>query len=259
MTPSQTEHPLLKRPRAIIVGASSGIGAALAHKLAREGYSLALLARREDKLNALCAAINQELGQNIAQAYAHDASQFDQIAPTFQKAIADLGQLDLLVYTSATMPNVDIAEYNFEKDRQMMEVNLLGAMAWFDQAATLFDTTGSGQIVGISSIAGERGRVGNPPYHASKAGMNTFLESLRNRLARKGVHVLTVKPGYVNTELLQAAGGANFWVITPEQAAGDIWKAIRKRKQVIFTPARWRLVGLVVQHIPSVIFRRLSF
>lgn len=259
MTPSQTEHPLLKRPRAIIVGASSGIGAALAHKLAREGYSLALLARREDKLNALCAAINQELGQNIAQAYAHDASRFDQIAPTFQKAIADLGQLDLLVYTSATMPNVDIAEYNFEKDRQMMEVNLLGAMAWFDQAATLFDTIGSGQIVGISSIAGERGRVGNPPYHASKAGMNTFLESLRNRLARKGVHVLTVKPGYVNTELLQAAGGANFWVITPEQAAGDIWKAIRKRKQVIFTPARWRLVGLVVQHIPSAIFRRLSF
>lgn len=253
------EHPLLTRPRAIIVGASSGIGAALARKLAREGYAIALLARRADKLNALCAEINQELDAEVAQPYVHDVTDFDQTPALFQQIIADLGQLDLMVYNAGNMPNVGLAEYNFEKDRQMIEVNLLGAMAWLDQAAALFDATGSGQIVGVSSIAGERGRVGNPPYHTAKAGLSTFLESLRNRLTRKGVHVLTVKPGYVDTELLQAAGGANFWVISPEQAADDSWKAIRKRRQVIFTPARWRLVGLVLQHIPSIIFRRLSF
>src|SRR6185436_924287 len=107
----------------------------------------------------------------------------------------------------------------------------------------------------ISSIAGERGRVKSPAYNTSKAALTTFLEALRNRLTRKGVHVLTVKPGFVETDMLKSATGT-FWVITPEQAAEDIWQAIHHRRQTIFTPGRWMLVALVLRHIPSVIFRR---
>jgi short-subunit dehydrogenase len=111
--------------------------------------------------------------------------------------------------------------------------------------------------VGLSSIAGERGRVRSPAYNASKAALNSYLESLRNRLTRKGVHVLTVKPGFVDTPMLKNAD-KKMWVISPEQAADDIWRAIRGRKQTIFTPARWRLVALALRHVPSIIFRRLS-
>jgi len=248
----------LQRTRAIIVGASSGIGAALARKLATEGYTLALLGRRADLLENLAAAINQSAGQTVALTYPHDVTRYEEIPALFQQIVAALGRLDLIAYVAGVMPPVALGEYNFEKDRQVVEVNLLGAMAWLDQAALLFERQGRGQIVGVSSIAGERGRVGNPPYHAAKAGLSTYLESLRNRLTRKGCHVLTVKPGFVDTEMI-AGAARTFWVISPDQAAEDIWKAIRRRRQVIFTPARWRWVALALHHIPSFIFRRLSF
>ncbi len=252
------EPPLVKRPRAVIVGASSGIGAALARKLAAEGHALALLGRRAERLENLADALNRAAGETVALAFSHDVTRYEEIPTLFQQIIRTLGGVDLVAYVAGVMPAVGPSEYNFAKDRQTVEVNLLGAMAWLDQAAVLFEAQGCGQIVGVSSIAGERGRVGNPPYHAAKAALTTYLESLRNRLTRQGVHVLTVKPGFVDTEML-AGAARTFWVISPDQAAEDIWKAIRRRRQVIFTPARWGLVALALHHIPSFIFRRLSF
>jgi short-subunit dehydrogenase len=140
----------------------------------------------------------------------------------------------------------------------MIDVNFKGAVAWLAKAAGLFERMGSGHLVGISSVAGDRGRVTNPGYNASKAGLSAYLEALRNRLSRKGVHVLTVKPGYVDTDLLPPNIGP-FPVASPEKAASDIWRAIMRRKQVIYTPWWWRYILLIVQHIPSVIFRRMSF
>jgi short-subunit dehydrogenase len=244
-------------PGAIVVGASSGIGAALARKLAREGYRVAALGRRADKLNDLCSQINAELGQGRARPYPHDATRYAEIPALFQTILGDLGQVAVVVYTSGALEPVALSEFNFDKDRAMMDVNLLGAMAWLNQAATTFEHLGTGHLVGVSSIAGERGRVRSPAYNASKAALNSYLESLRNRLTRKGVHVLTVKPGFVDTPMLKNAD-KTLWVISPEQAADDIWRAIRGRKQTIFTPARWRWVALALRHVPSVIFRRLS-
>jgi short-subunit dehydrogenase len=108
-------------------------------------------------------------------------------------------------------------------------------------------------------VAGDRGRVGNPGYNTSKAGLSTYLEALRNRLTRHGVNVLTVKPGFVETEMLKAAQGPTPFMIPTEKAVDDIWKAMRKRRQVIYTPSIWRWIMLAIQHTPSIIFRRLSF
>ena len=101
--------------------------------------------------------------------------------------------------------------------------------------------------------------MGNPAYNAAKAGLNAYLEALRNRLTRHGVHVLTVKPGFVDTPMLRASRAKAFWVIPPEQVADAIWNALRQRKQGFFIPFRWRLVALALRHIPSVVFRRLKF
>jgi short-subunit dehydrogenase len=141
----------------------------------------------------------------------------------------------------------------------MIEVNLIGAMAWLSPVAEMFQNAKAGQIVGISSVAGDRGRIGNPGYNTSKAGLTTYLEALRNRLTRHGVNVLTVKPGFVKTEMLKAAQGGTPFAITPERAAEDIYKAMRRRKQVIYTAPIWRWIMLIIQHVPSVIFRRMSF
>ncbi|MCS7011862.1 MAG: SDR family NAD(P)-dependent oxidoreductase, partial [Anaerolineales bacterium] len=148
--------------------------------------------------------------------------------------------------------------YDFETDRRMTEVNYLGALAWLDPAAMLFQGQGYGIIVGISSVAGDRGRVKNPAYNASKAALTCYLEALRNRLTRQGIHVLTVKPGYVATEMTAGQKGL-FLVASPEKVAADIARAIRRRKQTLYTPWFWALIMLIVRHIPSFIFRRLNF
>ena len=252
--------PLNPRRRGVIIGASDGIGAALARRLAREGYILALLARRAGKLESLCNDINQTSGELRARAYVHDVAQYETVPSLLRRIVADLGGLDLVVFVAGVnYPPGGIDKYNFENDRRMIEVNLIGAMAWLSPVAEMFQSAKTGQIVGIGSVAGDRGRVGNPGYNTSKAGLATYLEALRNRLTRHGVHVLTVKPGFVQTEMLKAAQGATPFTIPVEKAAEDIWNGMKKRKQVIYTASIWRWIMLAIQHTPSFIFRRLSF
>ena len=256
---SKLETAIPEEPRrAIIVGASSGIGAALARRLAAEGNRLALLARRADLLAALCDEINTASVEKRAFPYVHDVTDYDSIPGLLQDITAKLGGLDLFIYNAGISFPSDMEHYEFEKDRRVTEVNYLGALAWLNQVAAMFYQLKAGQIVGISSVAGERGRVGKPAYNASKAALNFYLESLRNRLTRRGVHVLTVKPGYVLTGMTSDLKNPPF-AIPPERAAADICKAIHRRRQVIYTAPIWGLVMLVVRNIPSIIFRRLSF
>lgn len=250
--------PLQPRRRAILVGASSGIGAALARRLARDGWSLALLARRADRLQALCEEINREAGEIRARAYVHDVGHTAEVPALLDRLIADLGGIDLFIYNAGISLPPGLKNYDFEKDRRTMEVNLIGALAWLNPVAALFQSQRAGMIVGVSSVAGERGRVGNPAYNASKAGLTCYLEALRNRLSRYGVHVLTVKPGFVDTDMIAGAKRV-FWVISPERAADAIARAIRRRRQEIYVPARWRLLMWVVRNIPSFLFRRMTF
>jgi len=251
--------PLNPRRRGIIVGASDGIGAALARKLAKEGYTLALVARRKDKLNTLCAEINSSVGEIRALAYVHDVAKYSEVPDLLRKIVADIGGLDLLVFMAAVNFPPGLNNYNFEGDRKMIEVNLIGAMAWLSPVAEMFQNAKAGQIVGISSIAGDRGRIGNPGYNTSKAGLTTYLEALRNRLTRHSVNVLTIKPGFVKTEMLKTVQGGTPFAISPEKAAEDIYNAMRKRKQLMYTASIWRWIMLIIQHVPSVIFRRMSF
>lgn len=250
--------PLNPRLRGLIIGASDGLGAELARKLASEGYSLALIARSKDKLDALCQEINSKGGS--VRSYPHNVTDYDKVPSLLLKIVADLGGLDAVIYVaSVNNPPGGIDKYNFENDRQMIEVNLIGAMAWLTPIAEMFQSAGAGQIVGISSVAGDRGRVGNPGYNTSKAGLTTYLEALRNRLTRRGVNVLTVKPGFMKTEMLKAAPGPTPFAIEPSVAADHILNAMKKRKQVIYTAPIWRWIMLAIQHTPSFIFRKLSF
>ena len=250
--------PLNPRRRGIIIGASDGLGAELARKLAQEGYTLALLARTKDKLDALCTELNGK--EQLARAYVHDVAEYSKVPDLLRKIVADLGGLDLVVFVAGVnYPPGGIDKFNFENDRKMIEVNLIGAMTWLHPISEMFQSAKAGQIVGIASVAGDRGRVGNPGYNTSKAGLATYLEALRNRLTRHGVNVLTVKPGFLKTEMLKAAQGATPFAIEPEKAAADILKAMQKRKQLIYTASIWRWVMLAIQHTPSFIFRKLSF
>lgn len=253
------EPPLARRPRAVVVGASSGIGAAIARRLAAEGYVVAALARSKTDLDKLCNGINKTFGETRALAYEHDVTESTQVPTTFQQLLKDLGGIDALIYVAGVMPRVEIDEFNLDKSQAMIDTNLTGAIAWLGAGAALFQSMKSGNLVGISSVAGDRGRVLNPAYNASKAGLDAYLEALRNRLTRLGVQVLTVKPGFVDTEMLRGSRSPKFGVISPERVAAGVWAAMRDHKQLVYLPWYWRWIMFIVRSVPSFIFRRLSF
>jgi NAD(P)-dependent dehydrogenase (short-subunit alcohol dehydrogenase family) len=139
----------------------------------------------------------------------------------------------------------------------MIDVNLLGAMAWLNPAAAYMEAKQSGVLLGISSIAGERGRRQNPAYCTSKAALTTYLESLRNRLHRYGVDVVTIKPGFVDTRM--TAGKEDLlWQIPPEKAASMALAKAQKGPKTAFVPGRWSLPLFIIRNIPSFVFRKMN-
>ena len=241
---------------ALIVGASSGVGAALARRLAREGYALGLVARRIDRLQSLCDEITSS-HYIRAFAYQHDVLNTTDVPVLLERITNDLGDLDLFIYCAGVLFPNDPTAYHADEDQFMLQVNLVGAAAWINPIAQRFQQRHAGHIVGIGSIAGDHGRRGMPAYTASKAGLHTYLEGMRNRLWREGVTVTTIKLGQVETDMLKNADRKRR-PISAERAADLIWRAIEQRKQTVYVPSWWRWIGLGVQHLPSFIFRRLN-
>ena len=243
--------------QALIVGASSGIGEALARQLAAAGCQVALVARREEELARIAGEIT--LGGGSARYYPHDVREAECVPALFQQICRELGGLDLIIYASGVMPSIEPDEYAFNKDRDMVEVNFLGAIAWLNEAAQRFERAGAGTLVGISSVAGDRGRRGMPVYGATKAALNAYLESLRNRIGRYGASVVTIKPGPVDTPMTQGSGKKLPLLIPAEQAAAQILEAARKRKNVAYVPGAWRIIMFIVRSIPSFVFKKMNF
>lgn len=242
---------------AIVVGASSGIGEMIARQLAATGARVALLARSLDDLERIVSEINREAGEERAVAVVHDVLDTGSVDAVIAETTALLGGYDLLVFSSGIMPEVAPDEYDLAKDERVIRVNTIGAVAWIGQTARRFGERGSGTIVGISSIAGERGRRGNPAYGASKAAMSSYLESIRNRVAVRGVTVVTVKPGFIRTPMTSHIERLPL-AVEADRAAGLILRAAQRGSTVAYIPARWRLIAAVLHIIPSFIFRRLN-
>ncbi|TGN06850.1 SDR family NAD(P)-dependent oxidoreductase [Leptospira ilyithenensis] len=245
----------------IVIGASSGIGKAIAEAELKNGSEVVLVARREKELKAIASKWNKKGQTKPAILVVADVTQFASAEKTVAKAIGELGGLDEVYYASGVMPAVASDEYNIAKDLQMLNVNTLGAVAYINPIATYFAKQGKGKIVGISSIAGERGRKGAPVYNTSKAALNTYLEALRNRLAEKNVQVTTIKPGFVKTEMtegLDLPEKGLLKAITSEEAAEQILKIVAKGKDEAFVPGIWKLVALIIVNIPNFIFKKLS-
>jgi NAD(P)-dependent dehydrogenase (short-subunit alcohol dehydrogenase family) len=241
------------RGRALVIGASSGIGAELVRGLVRDGWRIGAVARRAAELEALRA----ECGAERVVTRVHDVKAVAEVPALFEELVKALGGLDALYYAAGIMPAVAPDEFDTAKDAEIVAINTTGAIAWCNPAAEYFQSRRAGTIVGISSIAGDRGRKGNPAYGASKAALSHYLEALRNRLGDYGVHVCTIKPGPVATPMTAALGDLP-GIVPVERAAREILAAVRRRANVRYVPLRWLGVSLVIRAIPSAIFRRLS-
>jgi NAD(P)-dependent dehydrogenase (short-subunit alcohol dehydrogenase family) len=255
--PAPTSPPVAgEGRRAIVIGASSGIGRALVRQLAGEGYRVAALARRSAELEELRAECEANGGGGTVRGHVHDVRDVEGVGELFETIVRELGGLDLCLFAAGIRPAVAEDEFDTEKDTAMIAVNFTGCVAWLNPVARLFASQRAGTIVAISSVAGDRGRTKAPVYGATKAAMNAYLESLRNRLSDSGVHVCTIKPGFVDTAML---GGAQDlpWVISAPTAARRILRAARRRVNVRYVPMRWWWVMAVIRAIPSCVFSRL--
>ncbi|MDF1838552.1 MAG: SDR family NAD(P)-dependent oxidoreductase [Planctomycetota bacterium] len=241
---------------AMVIGASSGMGEALVRLLAQQGYTVGAVARRSERLEALAQEMELEPGRVVV--LAQDVTDTDGVQAAFAALASQVGEVELFIYAAGVMPEVGPTEYNTQKDLRQVAVNLGGAMAWCNEAANLFQSQRSGTLVGIGSVAGDRGRKGNPAYHATKAGFATYLESLRNRLSEVGVHVLTIKPGMVETPMTDHLDEL-MWPISAEKAAETILgSAQRGFFNTRYVPMRWWAVATVIRSIPSFLFKKMS-
>jgi decaprenylphospho-beta-D-erythro-pentofuranosid-2-ulose 2-reductase len=242
--------------KVLIIGGTSGIAQAMAGELARTGAALYLLGRSAPRLELVAANLKTRYGVNVTTA-AINFDDFAAHAPAIDQAATHLGGLDLAVLCHGSLGDQKACEQDFRLAEAEFRTNCLGAMSFLTHLANRFEQQRAGQIIAISSVAGDRGRQSNYIYGAAKAGLTAYLQGLRNRLYPQGVKVLTVKPGFVDTPMT-AHLKKGLLVASPGKVASDILRAAEKDRCVLYTPWFWRWIMLIIKLIPEKIFRRLK-
>jgi short-subunit dehydrogenase len=239
----------------IILGASSAMGRAFAKRVAAEGCDIVLAARDKDDLSRSAKDCAIRSG-HAAQAVVFDVTKPDTFAKVLDAAQRSDGMINAAVFVGS-MPAQDDLDADPVLVDGLIRDTLTGPAQFLLALAPLMEQRGGGTVIGVGSVAGDRGRIGNYTYGAAKAGLHTFLSGLRNRLTRFGGHVVTVKPGFVDTAMTWGLPGL-FLVATPEDVADDLWTAVQKRRNTIYTPWFWRYIMLIIRSIPERIFKKMS-
>ena len=238
----------------LMLGARSDIGMAIAHRFAREGYPVQLAARAADTLETDRA--------DIERLYSIKASvhEFDALDTTSHAGFLDgLSELPTIAICAVGLMG-DQAESEKDMDAAVlvMRSNFEGPASIMSELANRFESRGSGVLVGISSVAGDRGRATNYVYGSAKAGFTAFLSGLRNRLAKHDVHVMTVLPGFVATKMTQDMDLPKKLTADPKEVADYIFKAVRRKKNVIYYRHIWFCIMMIIRSIPESIFKKLK-
>ena len=231
--------------RAIVIGATSGIGRGLAECFAAQGYAVGLVGRRENLL--------KEIAQSDPAAYRFAVA--DVTVAALECLVRELGGMDLCVVSAGTgdlNPSLD-----FALEETAILTNVLGWTAVADWAYNRFERQGGGHLVIVSSVGGLRGGGAAPAYNASKAYQINYAEGLRQRAAksRLPLYVTDVRPGFVDTAM--AKGDGLFWVMPVEKAVRQIVRAVCRRRRVAVVTRRWRIAAWLLRHMPDGIYLKM--
>ena len=236
-----------------ILGARSDIAMACAHAFAASGDQVTLAARQVQSLAANAKDIELRHGSTVIL---RDFDVLDPAGPEGFVAGADLP--DVVICAVGLLGDQMADQQDTEASALVMRTNYEGPALILGAYATAMEARGSGVIVGISSVAGDRGRATNYIYGSAKAGFTAFLSGLRNRLAGTGVHVLTVKPGFVATKMTEYLDLPGKLAAAPAEVGRAVLKAVEKRRDVIYVRAVWRMVMGIIRLIPERMFKKLS-
>jgi len=237
--------------KAIIIGASSGIGAALAKIMAESGYELGLTARRTEKLESLAAQLPTK-----SYLQTMDVTKTEAARAAFLELIEQMNGIDVVII------NAGVGEITtrWEKEHNIINTNVTGFAAIANAAFYYFQSQQQkGHIVGISSLAALRGGSRIPSYHASKAFISSYMQGLRYRAVRKklDIAITDIRPGFVKTEMTEK-NDFMIWAATADKAATQIFSAIKRRKKIAYITKRWDLVAFIMKILPDFIYSKIT-
>ncbi|HEX4923764.1 MAG TPA: SDR family oxidoreductase [Bdellovibrionales bacterium] len=240
----------------IIVGATSAIAQAAAREFAARGCTLYLIARNAQKLGLVAADLKTRSGREV-QTRVLDLCETAAHPALLAEAERTMGPADVFLVAHGVLGDQARAIQSYETARGILEANFLSVVSMLTSVSNVFEARRSGTIAVISSVAGDRGRQSNYVYGVSKGAVSIFLQGLRNRLAKSNVHVVTIKPGFVDTPMT-AAFKKGLLFASADTVGRGVVRAILKKKDVVYVPGFWRLIMIVICLVPERIFKRLS-
>ena len=246
-----------RRPRRILIlGAPSAIAIAVARELISPDARFFLVARNGAKLEAVRRDLLTR-GAGGVDTHVADLDDTDAHEAMMAEALRSLDSIDLALIAHGVLGDQDQAQADFAAAAAILRTNFLSAVSLITWLANYFEREHKGTLAVISSVAGDRGRKSNYIYGASKGALNIFLDGVRNRVDRAGVHVLTIRPGFVATPMTSHLPQGPLFA-TPAQVAKGIVKAIANRKDVVYVPWFWRPIMFVIRSVPEFIFKKLN-
>ncbi len=242
--------------KVVIIGATSAIAHQAGILYAKKKCKLALCGRNLERLETVKVDINSRYNTEIITKN-FDVCNFENQKAELESIIEELGGIDILLVAHGLLPEQELAMNSTEKIIENMNVNATSVMTICSIVAEKMEAQGNGVIAVISSVAGDRGRQSNYIYGSAKAAVSSYLQGLRNRLYHKGVHVMTIKPGFVDTPMT-AHLEKNFLFAQPDSIAKGILEGIEAKKDIVYLPKFWALIMWVVKHVPESIFKKLK-
>lgn len=244
------------RGTVIVFGATSGIARATCIELAVQGYNLFLAARDPEELSRLKSDLEIR-SQTKVSTGVFEAANHKEHQEFLESAIRKVGEIDGVVVCFGYLGDQHIAQDNWQVEQEILSRNFLDAASILHCCANYLESKRSGWIAALTSVAGDRGRMSNYVYGSAKGGLTIYLQGLRARLQKCGVHVLTVKPGPVDTAM--TFGMEKLPLLADPKAVGKtIVSSIRKQKDVVYVPSPWRLIMFVFRTVPEKIFKKTS-
>lgn len=245
--------------RVVIFGATSAIAEQVARQLVSQGASLFCVGRNNSKLTAIVNDLKVRAGasQHI-EGFCCDLVNIEQHQAIIERVQEVLGEIDAVLIALGTLPNQQDCENSVDLTLKEIETNALSIISLLTLLSNYFEPKQKGVIAVISSVAGDRGRQSNYVYGASKGMVSLFLQGLRNRMAKKGVDVITIKPGFVDTPMTASFNKSGLLWSKPEKIAQGIVNAMVKGKNEVYLPGFWWGIMFIIKHIPEFIFKKLS-
>jgi short-subunit dehydrogenase len=241
--------------KVMIVGATSAIAEATARIFAERHDRLYLVARNADLLSDVSADLKVRGAERVASEVL-DLNQMDAHAPMIERASSALDGIDIVLVAHGVLPDQQACERSVALTLEQFQTNALSVISLATLLANRFEAEKQGCLAVISSVAGDRGRAKNYAYGTAKATVSVYLSGLRQRLFSSGVHVLTIKPGFVDTPMTRDYRKGPIWA-KPEAVARGIVKAIDRRRQVVYLPGFWFWIMLVIRAMPDWLFVRV--